>query len=76
MSRGVLQSPRAVLAEVIAGPAAAGLVNAQDSCLAFGVIRNAFCSLPNRYLFWDGVHPTRAGHAILAREAAELLTAQ
>jgi phospholipase/lecithinase/hemolysin len=24
-------------------------------------------------MFWDGIHPTRAGHAILAQEAAGLL---
>jgi phospholipase/lecithinase/hemolysin len=23
---------------------------------------------PSTYLFWDGIHPTSAGHALLARE--------
>lgn len=63
----------ALLAAVIADPAAEGLTNVEDSCLAFGVIQNAICKTPNRYLFWDGIHPTRAGHGILAREAAEIL---
>jgi outer membrane lipase/esterase len=63
----------ALLAAVIADPAAEGLLDVDDACLAFGVIQNAICRTPNRYLFWDGTHPTRAGHGILAREAAEIL---
>ena len=31
-----------------------------------GVKGNAKCNNPNDYLFWDGIHPTSAGHAILA----------
>jgi outer membrane lipase/esterase len=66
----------ALLAEVVADPGAAGLGNAIDACLDFGVIRHAICARPNRYLFWDGAHPTRAGHAIVAREVAEMLAAR
>ena len=64
----------ALLAAVAADPAAFGLENAQDACLAFGVIQNAICNTPNRFLFWDGVHPTSAGHGIVARAAAEVLS--
>ena len=30
--------------------------------------RNTFttCSDPDRYLFWDSVHPTERGHALIA----------
>jgi outer membrane lipase/esterase len=63
----------ALLAAAVADPAAAGLVNVLDPCLRFGVIRNAICRTPNRYLFWDGIHPTRAGHRLLADAAVELL---
>jgi phospholipase/lecithinase/hemolysin len=31
------------------------------------------CRHPNAFLFWDGVHPTRAGHALVAAEAARVL---
>ena len=31
-----------------------------------GVKGNAKCSNPNDYLFWDGIHPTTVGHALLA----------
>jgi outer membrane lipase/esterase len=27
------------------------------------------CQNPDDYLFWDGIHPTKAGHSILAQEA-------
>jgi outer membrane lipase/esterase len=46
---------------VNANPAAYGLVNASD---AAGAISGAD---PSQYLCWDGIHPTAAGHAILAQ---------
>lgn len=42
-------------------PAAYGLINASD---ASGAIPGAD---PSQYLCWDGIHPTAAGHAILAQ---------
>jgi outer membrane lipase/esterase len=32
------------------------------------------CQHPDRFLFWDGIHPTKAAHGILAEEAARVLT--
>jgi len=46
---------------VNANPAAYGLTNASD---ASGAIPGAD---PSQYLYWDGIHPTAAGHAILAQ---------
>jgi phospholipase/lecithinase/hemolysin len=63
-----------LLTSVVADPASVGLTNTEEACLTFGVIRHPFCSTPNRYLFWDGIHPTRAGHAIVADAAAAALS--
>jgi outer membrane lipase/esterase len=46
----------------VADPAAFGLSNVSDAC---GAVAN--CN-PSTYLSWDGIHPTSAGHALLARE--------
>ncbi len=59
---------------IFAYPNGFGFVDAQP-CLEFGVTGNAICSNPNRKFFWDGMHPTEAGHALLAAEAVELLEA-
>ena len=64
-----------VLTGIVADPVAAGMTNVEASCLTFGVIQNPFCRKPNDYLFWDGIHPTMAGHAILAAAAKAALMA-
>ncbi len=53
---------------VTSSPKDFGLDDVEDSCLTFGVTANALCAHPNVYLFWDGIHPTRAAHRILADE--------
>ena len=50
-----------------------GFSNVTESCITPEVIRRAICSKPDEYLFWDGIHPTRIAHAILARRAEEIL---
>jgi phospholipase/lecithinase/hemolysin len=42
-------------------------------CLHFSTTQNAICSNPNRQFFWDAIHPTEAGHAVLAQEALRLI---
>lgn len=46
-------------------------MNVTDACI--DVFTGTVCEPASRFLFWDGIHPTRAGHAILAEEAARVL---
>lgn len=64
-----------ILNAVVAAPAAFGIADAENPCIALDTRKNAFCAHPDRFLFWDGIHPTRAGHRILAERAAAALAA-
>jgi len=48
--------------QVTANPGAYGLTNVSDAC---GAITTAGCDT-STFLFWDGIHPTSAGHRILS----------
>jgi len=65
-----------LLHSVVSDPHAYRLKDVQDACLTFFVSVDAICERPNRYLFWDGIHPTVAGHAIVEDAAQQLLHAQ
>jgi phospholipase/lecithinase/hemolysin len=58
---------------VVATPAAAGFTDVEHSCITPGIIAHAVCDRPDEHLFWDGIHPTRTGHAVLARQAKQTL---
>lgn len=60
-----------IVNEVVANPSAFGLTNVTDSCITPGVVEDAICDRPNKYLFWDFVHPTRTTHRILSRRAED-----
>jgi outer membrane lipase/esterase len=49
-----------LLGSVVADPASFGIANAADACGA-----RADCT-PGTFLFWDGIHPTTGGQAIIA----------
>lgn len=51
---------------VQANPLDYGIDNAIDACL--NTLAGTICQNPERYLFWDGVHPTEYGHALIAGE--------
>jgi phospholipase/lecithinase/hemolysin len=55
------------LTGVVDHPRAYGFKNVTDQCLTvFKDLSYTICRRPNTYLFWDDVHPTTAGHALLA----------
>lgn len=60
------------LHEVVADPDLFGLANVDTACVTPNVPPFK-CQKPDGYLFWDGIHPTRAGHTIFADGAASVL---
>ncbi|HEX6113084.1 MAG TPA: SGNH/GDSL hydrolase family protein, partial [Geminicoccaceae bacterium] len=58
---------------LIADPDLAGLTNVTESCITPFVFRRAICQQPHNYLFWDFIHPTKAGHEYLAEQVQALL---
>lgn len=52
-----------------ANPGRFGLTNATDACFN-GV---TVCADPDGYLYWDSVHPTAAGHQLIAALATDYL---
>jgi phospholipase/lecithinase/hemolysin len=59
--------------DIVADPARFRLTNVTDACITT-TAAPFVCDRPDDFLFWDGVHPTRAVHAIIAREATLVLT--
>jgi len=59
----------AILREVVAQPATFGLTDVTATCIRLNVTVQPFCERPSQFLFWDGIHPTVAGHHILAKGA-------
>jgi phospholipase/lecithinase/hemolysin len=53
--------------QLAADPSAYGLNNVDDNCL---VTTGGLGSACDTYLFWDNIHPTAAGHHLIALEAA------
>jgi cholinesterase len=63
-----------LLEEVVADPEAAGFDDIAEPCLPRGGSgRLEGCDEPDRFLFWDGLHPTAAAHARLAEAALRVL---
>jgi phospholipase/lecithinase/hemolysin len=61
-----------ILNAIVADPAAFGLTNATTACVTPNDPPFT-CKPADAFLFWDGIHPTRAGHAILAQETSNVL---
>lgn len=54
--------------QVLDNPTAYGLNNVNDSCLG-----NAACTDPDKYFYWDGIHPNTQMHALLANEMLSVI---
>jgi phospholipase/lecithinase/hemolysin len=71
--------------ELRADPGRFGLTNITEACTNTNLYdpntpitsldpsKLTICDRPNQYLFWDSVHPTGAGHRIIADRALEVL---
>lgn len=62
----------AKVAAMHANGAAFGLSEVNVPCIT-PEVAPYFCQAPEEYLFWDGIHPTEAAHAIFAHEVAQVL---
>ena len=57
--------------QVAANPSDFGFTNVTDDCYTFSILVGGDCS---GYLFFDEIHPTEAGHAVLAAAVQDSLT--
>lgn len=64
-----------LFAAVIGNPAAFGFTNVTAQCLTTTACVTGTAATQAGYLFWDGVHPTAAGHRMLSLYAQEYLFA-
>jgi phospholipase/lecithinase/hemolysin len=65
----------AILNDVVADPGAFGLSVVDTACVTPN-IPPFTCRDPDEYLFWDGIHPTKVAHRLLAQETAAALGLQ
>ena len=61
-----------ILDSIVANPVAFDLTSVTTACVTPNDVPFT-CTHVDGYLFWDGIHPTKAGHAILARELTQVL---
>ncbi len=61
-----------LLNDIVNDPAAFGLSNVTSACVTPNIAPFE-CDHPDDFLFWDGIHPSRAAHGIIAQEAASVL---
>jgi phospholipase/lecithinase/hemolysin len=57
--------------DLVKYPGDHGLTNVTQACVT--TLAPFTCGRPDEFLFWDGIHPTTAVHAIVAQEAVRAL---
>lgn len=62
----------AMLNAVVADPGSCGFLNATEACVTPN-LPPFTCTRPDTYVFWDGIHPTKALHDLVAQQAIELI---
>ena len=63
----------ALLDDVVAAPPSFGLTNVVGPCIRLNTTTQPYCNEPDAYLFWDGIHPTVAGHRIIGQRAKAVI---
>ena len=61
-----------ILNAIVANPAFFYLTNVTTACVTPNIAPFT-CKPADEFLFWDGIHPTKVVHAILAQETAKVL---
>jgi outer membrane lipase/esterase len=61
---------------ILADPAAFGFTNVTQACLSVDACEFGSRAAQDQFLFWDDIHPTTAGHALLAQYASLLLSTE
>ena len=61
-----------LLHDIAENPDEYDLKNVVDSCITPGVIVDAICNKPEKYLFWDGIHPTQKTHQLISETVIDL----
>jgi phospholipase/lecithinase/hemolysin len=65
----------AAIASAALDPSTSRIREFEMPCLRFAVVEDAVCRHPERYLFWDAIHPTTVGHELIADAARAALAA-
>ncbi len=64
----------ATLNNIVASPGTYGFANVTDACVTPN--QPPFqCTKPDTYVFWDGIHPTKAVHEMVAQQAVAVISA-